>query len=106
MLSLLDNKMVDHCKPHAACATLLEHIQDSRVDREKTSDNFRELYNRTNDIEKQLVLLNTHLETIGELSKVLQRGKGAAWLITTVVGVLTILSLIPGIIDLFGRSGK
>ena len=95
--------MIDMSKPHPPCETLMAHINDTRSDREKNTDNFRELYERTNDLEKQLVILNPHLEAIGELSKILQRGKGAAWLIMLFVGILTLLSMLPGLIDFVAR---
>jgi hypothetical protein len=95
--------MIDTSKPHLPCETLMAHISDTRLEREKNTDNFRELYERTNDLEKQLVIFNTHLEAIGELSKILQRGKGAAWLIMLFVGILTLLSMLPGLIDFVAR---
>ncbi|MBF0399971.1 MAG: hypothetical protein HQL90_04315 [Magnetococcales bacterium] len=91
----------------SAYARIAEDLRDFK---RHASENDRELFGRMGSAEKTIIVLTEQqamlidaLEPLKKITAMMERGRGAAWLLTAIIGVVM---LIPVVLDLWDRMRK
>ena len=100
--------------PGDVCSFCVRTANDLREYRQHTAANHRELFTRLTTVEKTLVTLTEQHAMIVDslkslkqsneaIDRLIQHGRGAAWVITGIIGFAMI---IPNLLDLLDRLRK